>query len=228
MTKDGWGLSTPTIHAHRHFDLLPLSFFCRGLVGLLIRLCCCFGLAVLLLGPSGTYLTSYSVRGVGCSRPEPWTRLHCSATGANQWHSLLDSLERPWAAKPAHMDREFLSRISGSSAGPLVGRVVFILDFRLTLCFCYAAMHCRYFCCDEDTLGAPEQFCRYFSVWRRRDNAYFDDESIAAASRSIGTTTRCWLCLIMPGMVFFLTWHGSHIHPETHKFVVAGYGWSLT
>ena len=22
--------------------------------------------------------TSYSVRGVGCSRPEPWTRLHCS------------------------------------------------------------------------------------------------------------------------------------------------------
>jgi hypothetical protein len=43
------------------------------------------------------------------------------------------------------MDREFLSRISGFSAGPLVGRVVFILDFRLTLCFCYAAMHCRYF-----------------------------------------------------------------------------------
>jgi hypothetical protein len=34
------------------------------------------------------------------------------------------------AAKPAHMDREFLSRISGYSAGPLVGRVVFILDFQ--------------------------------------------------------------------------------------------------
>ena len=43
------------------------------------------------------------------------------------------------------MDREFLSRISGFSAGPLVGRVAFILDFRLILCFCYAAMHCRYF-----------------------------------------------------------------------------------
>ena len=81
-------------------------------------------------------------------------------------------------------------------------------------------------CWDEDTLGAPEQFCRYFSVWRRRDNAYFDDESIAAAS--ISTTTRCWLCLIVPGTVCFLTWHGSHIHPETHKFLVAGYGWSLT
>ena len=73
-------------------------------------------------------------------------------------------------------------------------------------------MHCRY-SADEDTLGAPEQFCRYFSAWRRRDNAYFDcndlaeamkaldgkkrdnayfdDESIAAASMSIGTTTRC-------------------------------------
>ena len=38
--------------------------------------CCCFGLAVLLLGLS--VLTSYSVRGVGCSRPEPWSRLHCS------------------------------------------------------------------------------------------------------------------------------------------------------
>ena len=65
----------PTIHAHRHFDLLPLSSFCRGLLGRLIRLCCCFGLAVLLV------LTSYSVRGVGGSQSEPWTRLHCS-----EWH----------------------------------------------------------------------------------------------------------------------------------------------
>ena len=39
---------------------------------------------------------------------------------------------------------------------------------------------------------------------------------------------RCWSCLLVPGMVFFLTWYGSHIHPETHKFLVAGYGWSLT
>ena len=57
---------------------------------------------------------------------------------------------------------------------------------------------------------------------------HIDDESIAAASMSIGTTTRCWPCLIVPGTVFFLTWHGSHIHPETHKFLVAGCGWSLT
>ena len=43
-------------HTHtRHFDFLPLYYFCWGLVRLLIRLCCCLGLAVLLLGPSGTY-----------------------------------------------------------------------------------------------------------------------------------------------------------------------------
>ena len=34
------------------------------------------------------------------------------------------------AAKPAHMDRESLFRISGYSAGPLVGRVAFTLDFQ--------------------------------------------------------------------------------------------------
>ena len=73
--------------------------------------CCCFGLAVLLLGLS--VLTSYSVRGVGCSRPEPWSRLHCSEWLWCEPVALSDSLERPWAAKPAHMDREFLSRISG-------------------------------------------------------------------------------------------------------------------
>ena len=41
-------------------------------------------------------------------------------------------------------------------------------------------------------------------------------------------TTRCWPRLIVPGTVSFLTWHGSHIHPTMQKFLVAGYGWSLT
>ena len=88
-------------------------------------------------------------------------------------------------------------------------------------------MHCRYFA-ETKTLGAHEQFCRYFSVWRRRDTAYFDGESSAAASMSIGTNNQVLTMLIVPGTVFFLTWHGSHIHPETHKFLVAGCGWSLT
>ena len=120
------------------------------------------------------------------------------------------------AAKPAHMDRESLSRISGYSAGPLVGRVVFILDFQADplLLLCCNAL--QVLCWDEDTLGAPEQFRRYFSAWRLRDNACFDDESTAMASMSSGTTIRCWPCLIVPGTFSLLTWHGSHVHPETH------------
>ena len=39
----------------------------------------------------------------------------------------------PVSSKVCAHGREFLFRISGFSAGPLVGRVVFILDFRLTL-----------------------------------------------------------------------------------------------
>ena len=84
-------------------------------------------------------------------------------------------------------------------------------------------------CRDEDTLGAPEQFCRYFSVWRRRGNAFLCDvETYPIASISTGATTRCWPRLIVPGTVSFLTWQGSHIHPTMQKFLVAGYRWSLT
>ena len=45
-----------------------------------------------------------------------------------------------------------------------------------------------------------------FFIRRCWDKAYFDDESIAAASMSCSTTTRCWPCLRVPEMVFFLTW----------------------
>ena len=114
----------------RHLNSPPLSFSGWGLVfpffrlfGVSARLFCC-------LVPLA--LASYSVRGVGCSRPEPWTRLHCSES---HWRepvvvSAGQSGGAREAAKPAHMDRDFLSRISGYSAGPLVGRVAFILDFQ--------------------------------------------------------------------------------------------------
>ena len=173
-------------------------------------------------------LTSYSVRGVGCSRPEPWTRLHCSewhwcepvALSAGQSGAPVSSKACAHGSWVSFSDQRLISWLTRWESGLHSG---FQADPLFLLC-CNAL---QVLCWDEDTLGAPEQFCRYFSVWRRRDNAYFDDESIAAASMSIGTTTRCWLCLIVPGTVFFLTWHGSHIHPETHKFLVAGYGWSL-
>ena len=79
-------------------------------------------------------LTSYS--GIGCSRPEPWTRLHCSESHLREPVVLSagQSGARE-AAKPAHMDREFLFRISGYSAGPLVG------EWRLLwICICCNAL----------------------------------------------------------------------------------------
>ena len=59
-----------------HLDFLPLSLFGWGLVCPLIRLFVV--LAWLFCGLVPLARISYSVRGVGGSRPEPWTRLHCS------------------------------------------------------------------------------------------------------------------------------------------------------
>ena len=112
------------------------------------------------------------------------------------------------------MDRELPFRISGFSAGPLVGRVVFILDFKLTLLLlCCNAL--QVLCWDEDTLGAPEQFCRYFFSGAV-ETVLFWWCVYYAASLSTSTTARCWLCLIVSGRVPFLT---RHIHPEMNEFV---------
>ena len=43
----------------------------------------------------------------------------------------------------------------------------------LILVFLLCCNALQVLCGDEDTLGAPEQFCRYFSVWRRRGNAFY-------------------------------------------------------
>ena len=112
------------------------------------------------------------------------------------------------------MDRELPFRISGFSAGPLVGRVVFILDFKLTLLLlCCNAL--QVLCWDEDTLGAPEQFCRYFFSGAV-ETVLFWWCVYYPASLSTSTTARCWLCLIVSGRVPFLT---RHIHPEMNEFV---------
>ena len=129
--------------------------------------------------------------------------------------TLWDSPGRPWTAKTAHMDRVPLFRIRGYLAGPLVGRVVFFLDFLadpMVLLCCNAL---QVLCWDEDTLGAPEQFCSYFPVLRPRDNACFDEEFTAMASMSLDIKMRCWPCLIVPATFSPLTWHSSHVHPET-------------
>ena len=67
----------PRQYTHtRHSDFLPRSSFFWGLVCLFIRLL--FVSVGLFRCLVPLVRTSYSVWGVGCSRPEPWTRLHCS------------------------------------------------------------------------------------------------------------------------------------------------------
>ena len=60
----------------RYLDFLPLPPLGWGLVCPLIRFSFVLALLFCCLVPLAR--TSFPVRGVGCSRPEPWTRLHCS------------------------------------------------------------------------------------------------------------------------------------------------------
>ena len=60
------------------------------------------------------------------------------------------------------------------------------MDFSLILVIGYFAMHCRYFT-ETKTLWEHLNSSANTFIWRRRDNADLDDESISAASMSIGT-----------------------------------------
>ena len=90
--------------------------------------------------------------------------------------------------------------------------VVFFLDF---LADPMVLLCCNALQVLEDTLGAPEQFCSYFPALRLRDNACFDKEFTAMASMLLDIAMRCWPCLIVPATFSPLTWHSSHVHPET-------------
>ena len=59
-------------------------------------------------------------------------------------------------------------------------------------------------CWDEDTLGAPEQSCSYYTAFAPRNNACFGIEFTAMASMLLDITMRCWPYL-----------HSSDVHPET-------------
>ena len=77
VTKDGRGPSAPTTHTHTPATLTSSPSLFLLEVGLsLIRLLFCLSWLSCCLVPLARL--SCSVRGVGCSRPEPWTRLHCS------------------------------------------------------------------------------------------------------------------------------------------------------
>ena len=101
---------TPT----RHFDFLSLSFFYWGLVSQFVCVvvsdwlfCCLVPLA----------LTSFSVKGVGCSRPEPWTRLHCSEL---RWREpVLLSAEQSGAPVEQQSLRTWIVSFLGSAVNQL-------------------------------------------------------------------------------------------------------------
>ena len=136
----------PQQYTHtRHLDFPPLSFFGWGLVCPFIRLfvvsawlfCCLVPLA----------RTSYSVRGVGCSRPEPWTRLHCSEL---HWREpvVLSAGQSGAPVKQQSLRTWIVSFFLGSAVNQLAhssGEWCLFWISRLTHCFCYVAMHCRYF-----------------------------------------------------------------------------------
>ena len=134
----------PQQYTHPPLGLPPLFFFgwglvCSSFVCLLFRLgCCC-------LVPLAR--TIYSVRGVGCSRPEPWTRLHCSEL---HWRVpvVLSAGQSGAPVKQQSLRTWIVSFFLGSAVTQLAhssGEWCLFWISRLTLCFCYVAMHCRYF-----------------------------------------------------------------------------------
>ena len=142
MAKD----CRPQQYTHpRQLDLPPLSSSGCGLVFLFFRLfgvsarvfCCLVPLA----------LTSYSVRGVGCSRPEPWTRLHCSESHLRE-PVVLSAGQSGAPVKQQSLRTWIVSFFFGSAVTQLAhssGEWRLLWISRLTHCFWYVAMHCRYF-----------------------------------------------------------------------------------
>ena len=69
-------------------------------------------------------------------------------------------------------------------------------------------------CWDEDTLGAPEQFCSYFSAWRLCDNAWLM-KVYSYGKHVIRHNDEVLTMLDSAWDVLPSTWHGSHVHSET-------------
>ena len=88
--------------------------------------------------------TSYSVRGVGCSRPEPAAlqRVTLARSSGTLCWTVWGAREQQ---KPAHMDREFFLGSAVNQLAHSSGEWCLFWISTLTHCFCYVAMDCRYF-----------------------------------------------------------------------------------
>ena len=126
----------------RYLDFLPLPPLGWGLVCPLIRFSFVLALLFCCLVPLAR--TSFPVRGVGCSRPEPWTRLHCSEL---HWREpvVLSAGQSGAPVKQQSLRTWIVNFFLGSAVNQLAhssGEWCLFWISRLTHCFCCVPMHC--------------------------------------------------------------------------------------
>ena len=229
VTKDCRVLPASSSHTHTRqwTSSLPSRIIWR-LACPWIRLLVC--LSWLSCGLVPLARLSCSVRGVGNSRPEPWTRLHCSelhwrdpvalsvgqpgapvsskACAHGSWVSFSESMVSSWPTR----------WVSGVCSG--------FHSWTPWLRRCNA-LQVLYW--DEDTREAPEQFCSsagYFPTWRPV-TVHVWAIALQLRPQAGSYTMFCWLCMLWqdcsplrPGTVFMST--------QWRTWLVADHDWSPT
>ena len=200
----------PQHHTHthtRHRDFLPPLVFCWRLVCPWIRLFFCLSWLSCCLVPLARL--SCSVRGVGFSRPEPWTRLHCSEL---HWRDPVAlSVGQPGApvsSKVCAHGSGLLFRSRWYPAGPLGGWVEFILDSLAEPLGCDDAMHCRYGTETKTLRKHLNSSAGYLPTWRPVTMHGWEC-SFQLRLQAGHDTMFCWLCMLwqdfsplQPGTVY--------------------------
>ena len=225
VTKDCRGPPAPTSHTHTPATVtssLP-SRICWRLVCPWIRLFFCLSWLSCCLAPLARL--SCSVRGVGFSRPEPWTRLHCSEL---HWHDPVAlSVGQPGAPVSskacAHGSGVSFSEsmVSSWPTRWVSGVCSGFFSWTPWLRRCNA-LQVLYW--DEDTREAPEQFCRLFSNLAPGDCARLRIcFPVAAAGRSWHNVL---LTLhVVTGLFSPSTWYGIHVYPVMNLVFLLPEGW---
>ena len=215
----------PQHHTHTPATVtssLP-SRICWRLVCPWIRLFFCLSWLSCCLAPLARL--SCSVRGVGFSRPEPWTRLHCSEL---HWHDPVAlSVGQPGAPVSskacAHGSGVSFSEsmVSSWPTRWVSGVCSGFFSWTPWLRRCNA-LQVLYW--DEDTREAPEQFCRLFSNLAPGDCARLRIcFPVAAAGRSWHNVL---LTLhVVTGLFSPSTWYGIHVYPVMNLVFLLPEGW---
>ena len=176
------------------------------------------------------YIHTYiHLRGVGCGRPEPWTRLHCSelhwcepvALSAGQSGAPVSSKACAHGLWVSFSNQRLLRWPTHRESGVYSGFPGWPLAFAMLQCTAGTLLRRRH---SGSTWTVLQIF---FSLAPSRQRMFW--WWVYSYGKHVVRHNNLVLpCLIVPGTFSLLTWHGSHVHPETHKFLVAGDGWSLT